>query len=216
MKKSFLSFAAVVCAALFVCTADAGAQVVKLFNGKDLSNWNLFVDKGGASAQEVYTVKDGVIHVKGTPFGYMYTKEKYSNFILDVEWRYPVEATNSGIFLFVQDGEKLWPNAIECQLHAGDAGDFVFLGGSDLFEFMSRPGTVRPAFPVVKKTNESSEKPVGEWNRAKIYCKDGNITVFINGVYQNSGTRSMHKTGYIALQSEGKDIQFRNVTVTPL
>ena len=42
MKKSFLSFAAVVCAALFVCTADAGAQVVKLFNGKDLSNWNLF------------------------------------------------------------------------------------------------------------------------------------------------------------------------------
>ena len=71
MKKSFLSFAAVVCAALFVCTADAGAQVVKLFNGKDLSNWNLFVDKGGASAQEVYTVKDGVIHVKGTPFGYM-------------------------------------------------------------------------------------------------------------------------------------------------
>ncbi len=106
MKKSFLSFAAVVCAALFVCTADAGAQVVKLFNGKDLSNWNLFVDKGGASAQEVYTVKDGVIHVKGTPFGYMYTKEKYSNFILDVEWRYPVEATNSGIFLFVQDGEN--------------------------------------------------------------------------------------------------------------
>jgi hypothetical protein len=41
------------------CTADADAQVVKLFNGKDLSNWNLFVDKGGASAQEVYTVKDG-------------------------------------------------------------------------------------------------------------------------------------------------------------
>ena len=65
MKKSFLSFAAVVCAALFVCTADAGAQVVKLFNGKDLSNWNLFVDKGGASAQEVYTVKDGVIEVQG-------------------------------------------------------------------------------------------------------------------------------------------------------
>jgi len=109
MKKSFLSFAAVVCAALFVCTADAGAQVVKLFNGKDLSNWNLFVDKGGASAQEVYTVKDGVIHVKGTPFGYMYTKEKYSNFILDVEWRYPVEATNSGIFLFVRTAKSCGP-----------------------------------------------------------------------------------------------------------
>jgi Domain of Unknown Function (DUF1080). len=56
----------------------------------------------------------------------MYTKEKYSNFILDVEWRYPVEATNSGIFLFVQDGEKLWPNAIECQLHAGDAATLFY------------------------------------------------------------------------------------------
>jgi len=216
MKKSFLSFAAVLCALLCLSSIDAKAQTVKLFNGKNLSNWNLFVDKGGASAQEVFTVKEGTIHVKGTPFGYMYTKEKYSNFILNVEWCYPEELSNSGIFLFIQDGEKLWPNAIECQLHAGDAGDFVLLGGSDLFEFMSRPGTIRPAFPVVKKTNASSEKPVGEWNRAKIYCKDGKITVFINGVYQNSGTRSMHKTGYIGLQSEGKDIQFRNVTVTPL
>ena len=148
--------------------ADADAQVVKLFNGKDLSNWNLFVDKGAPVPRRCIRW-DGVIHVKGTLSVTCTPREKYSNFILDVEWRYPVEATNSGIFLFVQDGEKLWPNAIECQLHAGDGGDFVLLGGSDLSEFMSRPGTVRPAFPVVKKTNESSEKPVGEWNRAKIY-----------------------------------------------
>ena len=91
MKKSFLSFAAVLCALLCLSSMDAKAQNVKLFNGKNLSNWNLFVDKGGATAQEVFTVKEGTIHVKGTPFGYMYTKEKYSNFILNVEWCYPEE-----------------------------------------------------------------------------------------------------------------------------
>ena len=79
---------------------------------------------------------------------------------------------------------------------------------------MSRPGVERPQFPIVKKANPSSEKPAGEWNEANIYCKDGVITVFVNGVYQNTGTNK-NKSGHIGLQSEGKDIQFRNVTITP-
>ena len=44
--------------------------------------------------------------------------------------------------------------------------------------------------------------------------KDGVITVYINGVYQNTGTNKV-KEGYIGLQSEGKEVQFRNVTITP-
>lgn len=40
------------------------------------------------------------------------------------------EATNSGIFQRVQEGDKVWPQGIECQLMAGRAGDLVLLGGA--------------------------------------------------------------------------------------
>lgn len=216
MKKKLLSMA--VAAAAFLClTGEASAQkTVKLFNGKDLSNWNFVVDKNSVPAEQVYSVKDGMINITGTPFGYMYTKDKYSNYKLHVEWCWPngADKANSGIFLLIADPKNPFPNGIECQLHAGDAGDFVLLGGSDLAEFQGVKGQPRPAFPVVKKEKDSSEKPAGEWNEANIFVKDGTITVYINGIYQNVGTNPV-KEGYIGLQSEGKEVQFRNVTLTP-
>ena len=66
---------------------------------------------------------------------------------------------------------------------------------------------------AVKNVNPSSEKPAGEWNEANIFVKDGVITVYINGVYQNTGTNKV-KEGHIGLQSEGKEVEFRNVTLT--
>ena len=216
MKKRMLSMA--VMAAAFLCFgSDASAQkTTKLFNGKDLAGWNFVVDKNSVPAEQVYSVKDGVINIAGQPFGYMYTKEKYGNYKLHVEWRWPngEEKANSGIFLLIADPANPFPTGIECQLCAGKAGDFVLLNGSDLAEFQNKPGTPRPAFPVVERKVANSEKPAGEWNEANIFVKDGVITVYINGVYQNTGTNKV-KEGYIGLQSEGKEVQFRNVTVTP-
>ncbi|OAV65448.1 hypothetical protein Barb6_02863 [Bacteroidales bacterium Barb6] len=206
---------AVLAVVLLAFAGGAKAQKTgKLFNGKDLSNWNFVVDKNAVPAEEVFNVKDGEIHIKGNPFGYMYTKEKYADFKLHVEWRWQDEASNSGIFLLIEEPKNPFPNGIECQLAAGKAGDFVLLGGSDLIEF-KQEGEQRPAFPVVPRTNASSEKPAGEWNHANIFVKDGTITVFINGVYQNTGT-NRNKSGHIGLQSEGKDVLFRNITVTGL
>lgn len=188
---------------------------VKLFNGKDLSNWNFVVENNSVPADEVYIVKDGVINIAGKPLGYMYTKEKYGNYILHVEWCWPNgQESNSGIFLLIADPKNPFPNGIECQLKAGDAGDFVLLGGSDLAEFQNAPGKSRPAFPVVKRWNGSSENPLGQWNEANIFVRNGVITVYVNGVLQNIGT-DKQKEGYIGLQSEGGPIQFRNVTLTP-
>lgn len=215
MKRRMLSLA-VLSAALFCSAGQVNAQKAeKLFNGKDLSNWNFVIENNAVPAEQVYSVGNGMIHIAGQPLGYMYTKQKYSNYKLHAEWCWPDGVTsNSGIFLLIADPKNPFPNGIECQLHAGDAGDFVLLGGSDLTEFQLRPGEPRPGFPVVAKTNPSSEKPAGEWNEANIFVKDGTITVYINGVYQNTGTNKQ-KEGYIGLQSEGNKIQFRNVTVTP-
>lgn len=199
---------------VFTITDSAFAQkTTKLFNGKNLSNWNFVVENNSVPANEVYSVTQGVINIKGDPFGYMYTKETYEDFILHVEWRWTEGESNSGIFVLIEDPKNPFPNGIECQLQAGNAGDLVLLGGSDLNEFKLAPGEERPKFPIVRKRNPSSEKTAGEWNTADISVKDGVINVYINGVHQNIGTNKI-KRGHIGLQSEGKAVQFRNVTLT--
>ena len=187
---------------------------IKLFNGKNLSNWNFAVENDAEPASQVYSVEKGVINIKGAPLGYMYTKEKYSDYILHVEYRWADGESNSGVFLLIEDPTNPFPNGIECQLAAGKAGDFVLLGGSDLDEFKLEPGKTKPRFPVVAKRNNSSEKPAGEWNSVDVSVKDGVINVYVNGVHQNVGTNKV-KSGHIGLQSEGKAVQFRNVTLTP-
>lgn len=211
MKKALISLIVCLCSISFY----AQNNIENLFNGKDLSNWSFVVDKDEVPAEEVYSIKDGIIHIKGQPFGYMYTKKKYGNYHLHAEWRWDGEASNSGIFLQIADTKNPFPNGIECQLQAGKAGDFVLLGGSDLKEYELATGAKRPAFPIIRKVNESSEKAVGEWNCADIYVYNGVITVYINGIYQNTGTNSVLE-GHIGLQSEGKDIQFRNVRLAEI
>ena len=199
-------FAAVAFSALMTsCTG--GAEKVQLFNGTDLSGWEfILADGSDVPAAEVFTVKDGNIHVAGQPFGYMRTSSKYADYTLHVEWRWVGEGTNSGIFQRVQDGDKLWPNAIECQLCSGKAGDFVMLGGSKIEEM-----ECVEEYPVFERVGDY-EKPVGEWNVAEIVCKGNKITVYVNGKLQNECTCDSTE-GYIALQSEGGPLEFRNVYI---
>lgn len=217
MKKTNLTALAAFMLVLFTACQQKG-EPVQLFNGNNLDGWTLYAAEDSVlKAADVFTAADGVIRIKGNPFGFMYTDNEYGNFELHAEWSWADGVgTNSGIFLFVQPEPKLWPNAIECQLHKGDAGDFVLLGGSDLAEFKIKGGEERPEYPVVKKQNESSEKPAGEWNQADIVCKDGSITVTINGVLQNKGQNTQFKKGRIGFQSEGGEIEFKNVILTPL
>ena len=216
MEKRMLSI--VVMAATLLCFgSEANAQeTIKLFNGKDLSNWNFIISKNSIPADQVYYVKNGVINITGQPFGYMYTKEKYGDYKLHLEYRWPngQEKANSGIFLLIEDPKNPLPKGIECNLMFGNAGDFVLHGGADLAEYQNKAGESRPTFPVIRKSNGNNEKPVGEWNEVDVFVKEGIITVYINGIYQNKGTNKVKK-GHIGLQSEGKEVQFRNIAFTP-
>ena len=138
----------------------------------------------------------------------MRTKDAYSDYVLRLEWRWPAEATNSGVFIHAQLPDTIWPKCIECQLKAGSAGDFVCMNGADMNERKDK--NVRS----VKKLAESSEKPTGEWNTMEVTCTANTITVIINGVLQNKATGLNVTSGNICLQSEGKDLEYRNVTLT--
>jgi hypothetical protein len=210
MKKTLIL---IVSAIMLIVTGCTG-QSDKIFNGKNLSNWNFIIETDSIPPEEVFSVKDHSIFITGKPIGYMYTKRKYSDFTLETEWRWLGEAGNSGIFLLIESPDNPFPRAIECQLKAGNAGDFVLLNHSQLAEYALPEGvTERPKFPVIPKKNNSNEKPVGEWNKAKIVIKEGHISVYINDLLQNEGTSPVTE-GHIGLQSEGYGVQFRNVSIS--
>lgn len=183
---------------------------LQLFNGKNLSNWVFYLKDNTVSPADVFYVKDGIIHITGSPFGYMRTKATYSNYRLHVEWRWPSEATNSGIFVHCQTPDAIWLKCIECQLQAGNAGDFVCMNGAEMNEHRDKSNA------VVKKKAPSSEKPAGEWNTMEIVCSGNTVEVYVNGVFQNKATKTSVSSGSISLQSEGKDVEFRNVYLTAL
>ena len=196
MNIRFLFAALVSALALGSCGGNARTE---LFNGKDLAGWVCVVDSlGEVPAGEVFTVRDGNIRIAGQPFGYMRTVRQYGDYRLHAEWRWIGEATNSGIFQRVQEGDKVWPQGIECQLMAGRAGDLVLLGGA-------RADGIEPVgkFPIKARIGDAGcEKPAGEWNEAEIVCQGDRMAVYINGVLQNECS-GVNTRGYIALQSEG-------------
>jgi hypothetical protein len=186
------------------------SEKMTLWNGKDFTGWKLFVEDAKADVNSVWSVKDGAIHCKGKPFGYMRTLEDYADYRLHVEWRWAAKPTNSGILLHMSGADKIWPDSIECQLLAGNAGDLLTIGNTDFKERTDKSKR------LVAKKEQSSEKPAGEWNEALIVCRQNIIRVFINGVLQNMATETSVSSGKICLQSEGSPIEFRNVYIEPL
>ena len=59
-------------------------------------------------------------------------------------------------------------------------------------------------------------KPVGEWNRYRITCKDGTVKLEVNGQLVNEGRHAEKTKGKILLQSEGAEVHFRNIKLTPI
>jgi hypothetical protein len=135
----------------------------------------------------------------------MRTNKEYEDYYLHVEWRWPVKAGNSGVFLNISGDDKRWPATIECQLMSGNAGDFVFLGGSDAADRIDKTKMVK------QKYSPSSENPQGVWNSYDIYSRNDSIIVYVNKVLQNACSNPVPAKGYIGLQSEGAPVEFRNI-----
>ncbi len=208
-------FKGLVICCLLVMVVTGCTTKTALWNGKDYSGWKLHLDDKSVDVNSVWSVKNGVVHCKGAPRGYMRTEVEYSNYILEMEWRWVEKGSNSGVLLHSQKPDKVWPICIECQLKSGNAGDFVLLGKGSI-TVAGKKHENDGVYHIISKMKESSEKPIGEWNRYKIICKDDSITCYVNGVLQNTGTRASQTKGTIALQSEGAPIEFRKITIQEL
>ena len=200
--KSRILAAALLAAILFVSCSD---KKVYLFNGKNMDGWKVVLkeEADAFSGASTFSVENEMIHITGQPFGYARTEKKYSNYLLHLEWRWAGQkGVDGGVFNYLQDGDKVWPQGVQLQMTPKDMG--MLMGGIPI------KGIEGPFYRKERIVAELPEKPVGEWNEMEFLCKDGQIKCWLNGVLVNEAVCDV-TDGYIAVQSEGGSMDFRNI-----
>ena len=199
-------------------------QYKPLFNGKDLTGWvNVNTDK------DTWYVKDGMLVCTGHPIGVMRTDKQYENFLLHIEWRHMEAGGNSGVFAWsegtVPEGRRL-PKGMEIQMleldwvnqHKKKDGTLPpiayvhgeLFGANGLITTPDNPRGTR------SKSIENRCKGKGQWNVYDVVCVDGTVKLSVNGKFVNGVRNASIKKGYLCLESEGAEIQFRNIQIMEL
>lgn len=142
--------------------------------------------------------------------------------------------------------EGTWMHSIECQIIEGGTGDLLVVGdesgdfaltsnvakekqnGTYIFQPNGSPVTINGGrvnwfnrdaeWKDVKgfRGTGDIEKPVGEWNRIECIVSGDSLTVTLNGVLVNQAFNVKPHKGKIQIQSEGAEIFFRRVDLTPV
>jgi hypothetical protein len=198
---------------------------ITLFDGKNLDAWQ-------EPPAKKWKVVDGIMTWdKGC--GDIWTKDKFGDFTIDLEFKCALEdkaagihSTNSGVFLRSPEGEKNWlQGSIEIQILAPPAS-----GKADKHTTAAVYDCLAPSV--------FADKPAGEWNHMVLTAKGNSITIELNGkkVIETSldhwttagenpdGTKNKFKTaykdmakvGYLGLQDHGAPVWYRNIKIKPL
>jgi len=205
--------------------ADDEQGFTWLFDGNDLSAWKTSPGAG-------WVVEDGVIALKNRTdgrlnnFDYLWTKESYRNFVLELEFKVPDGYANSGVFLRTADLDDPVYTGIEVQVSNSYGRDKL-----------SRGGTAGAIYDCLAPTKNTVKKP-GQWNKHRITCRDNMITVVLNGdeILQMDldrwteagknpdGTPNKYRKplkqfareGHIGLQDHGRPVWYRSIRVKRL
>lgn len=193
------------------------AESIVLFNGKDLAGWKAVLADEKAKPEDVWSVKEGVLHCKGEPRGYIRTeRDDFANYVLRLQWRFPAgsKGGNSGVLVHTSTPGAIgiWPKSLEAQLNHLNAGDIWVIGETCQIENAAERVKGRRHLNLT----DDSEKPIGEWNQYEIVCEADDLKIKVNGTLVNHVTKCSATKGAICLQSEGAAIEFREIKLTPL
>ncbi len=196
------------------------AQPIQLFNGENLDGWQYHLVDPDVTMEDVWSVEDGILVCQGEPWGYLHTEEKFTNFRLIVEWRWPGEPGNSGVLMrLTGDPPSFLARCVEAQLQHDNAGDIWAFYGFEVAgaeeRFVDVEHDVLGRLKGVRKIQDA-EKPAGEWNRYVITLRGDTLHLVVNGEVVNQAEGLTVEPGTIGLQSEGGEIHFRRVDLIPL
>ncbi len=216
-------------------------QPIVLFGGSDLSHFDTFIRGRGLNSdpEHVFRVENGVIHVSGHEMGYILTKQSFHRFYLRADFKWGEgtfaeragQARDSGILYNIQGEQKVWPRSVEFQIKEGETGDFwmtdgAAVTGADGKRVTGPPGSALNIGHIGKGPTENTlgfrnssgelEKPRGQWNTLEVVVEDKVIHQYVNGILANIGTDPFPTEGKILFQSEGAEIFFRDIQISPL
>jgi len=201
----------IVAAALLAAGICPAAQWHQLFNGKDLSGWEM-------TGPGRFVVEDGLMKTEGGMGLLFYQGRKFGNSTIQVVFKTASERANSGVFIRLPEPPKdPWygvHNGYEVQIDA--AGDEWHCTG---------------AIYSLSKATKRLQKPIGEWNTMEITLRGDETIINLNGEVVNDfrgnqpvpprkmwfepvrGPRA--ESGYIGLQNHdrGSTVYFKEVSV---
>lgn len=228
------AFAALLVATALITTLLSGCgpaqepQPVSLFNGVDLTGWHMDVPAMDQNPDTTrpFIVRDSMLVSLGTPGGHLITDSLFSNYRLEVEYRFAGVPGNCGVLVHASTPRALYgmfPRSLEVQMMHEHAGDFWCIAEDITVPDMEARRGPRESWGVdgdknrrIVNLTDGSEKPVGEWNRMVVECVADTIRVWVNDQLVNLGTNCTATRGQIALQAEGSEVEFRKVVLTPI
>ena len=212
---------------------QAKPKEVKLFNGKDLTNWEIYVSPSAAKpSEDIFTVVpvngEKLLRITGEINASLATQKEYENYHLRLvfKWGQKVfKQFNSGILYHSYgpfgEGLGVWMSAHEFQLCTAKMGDSYCMGNS-YFEIPSTKepdgksfrfakdgpknlfGMNLPAKNCMKLADQ--ENPKGEWNVVDLYCFDRTSVHVVNGKVNmvNYNSGRIEKDGSVLPLTKGR------------
>ncbi len=192
-----------------------------LFDGNSLKSWRTY---NQASAAKGWQIEDGALVLVGKG-GDLITREAYTNFDLQLEWKV-AKRGNSGIF-FLADESKL-----PIYVHAPEIQILDDKRHRDRKQADRRSGSL---YDMVAAPPES-QRPALQWNQVRMLLDYPKLQVWQNGISTvdiNIGGERWAKLeanskfkdwpgfgentgGHIGLQDHGDKVWFRNLKIRPL
>ncbi|MDO6605297.1 3-keto-disaccharide hydrolase [Arenibacter palladensis] len=185
------------------CSAQKNLKWKQLFNGKDLTDWQIKIrhHKLNENFGNTFQVNDGNIQVRydqytnfDEQFGHLFYKEPFSSYLIGVEYRFVGDQVkggpgwayrNSGIMVHGQDPAAMtvdqdFPNSIEVQLLGGNGKDERSTAN------LCTPGTqfVKDGKIIKQHCINSNSKTYhgDQWTRVEVLVlKDSLIVHYVNG-----------------------------------
>ena len=196
---------------------------VHVFNGRDLSGWQFLLGLrctpqpegcGRTDPEDIFYVKDGMLVTTGRVHGAAFLPKKYKNFTLRLEQRVPAQWDDADDLIQDQTGLLIFQNSKGGEMRLwGD--NFIEVEGKyyDLLSMYPYPnGGIKMKTMVDKVARRLARNPVNQWQRFEIVSKDGVIKNYLNGTLVATAELGEDLApGYIALQSQGGPVEWRNI-----
>ncbi len=222
------------CCVVVTAAVAAGDGQVALFDGKSLNGW---VQKGGVAKFRVEGNSIVGQTVANTPNSFLCTKKKYSDFVLEYEFKCD-KTLNSGVQfrssvydketkVNIRGKDKTFPagrvHGYQCEIDPNkpdrmwNAG--VYDEGRRGWLYPGKNGGEGEAF--TKQGQKIYKKE--DWNSVKIVCQGDHIQTWLNEVPRADFVDDLTAEGFIALQVHGVgkrqdpiEVRWRNLRIRSL